>query len=236
MLTLPLTYDEPFTGEEVTKNHFFNLTLAELNEINADMSGNNLIVRMKAMQAADPDMAQTFQTLRDLVHVSYGQRVEGANGPEFIKTETGKSAFLSSEAYSALMQQMSTDADFATKFVNGVMPKRLLDQLDKPGDDGLTPRQRSEQMLQGRRGPGGKPRGPLGGTVSRSQQDFERQQQERIQAEQQELSRQDVVQESDVARRRRELQEQMDALENTPSETEEERQWREFQEWKNRDQ
>lgn len=237
MLTLPLTYDDPFTGEPVTKNHYFNLTLAELNELNADMTGKNLIGRVQAMGEAEPEMSETFQTLRDLVHVSYGQRTNGVDGPEFIKTDSGKSAFLSSEAYSAFMEQMSTDADFASKFVNGVMPRRLLEQMDKPDGnaDGLTPRQRSEQRMQGRRGPGGKQRQPLGGTISKSQQEFERQQAERIQGEQQELDRGDVVQESETARRRRELQEQMDALDNTPRESQAEkeaREFREFQEWK----
>jgi hypothetical protein len=234
MLTLPLTYPNPFTNEDETKNFYFNLTLAELNELNADMSGNNLIQRVKAMGERDPEMSETFRTLRDLVHVSYGQRVTGQNGEiEFIKTEIGKQGFLASEAYSAFMEQMSSDADFASKFVNGVMPKRLLEQMDTPDGnaDGLTPRQRSEQRMQGRRGPGGKQRSPLGGSVSKAQLEFEEKQAERIQGAQVELQREDIVEESDRARRKRELQEQMDALDNTPSETEEEKSAREYQEF-----
>ena len=70
-----------------------------------------------------------MRIFKDLVLKSYG--VKSDDGRRFIKNEKLREEFEQTEAYSILYMELSTDADAAAAFVNGIIPADVAKQLPK---------------------------------------------------------------------------------------------------------
>lgn len=117
MLKETITYDD-YNGVERTEDFYFNLTKAELMEMEMSTSGGltEMIQRIVAAQDA-PAIIKIF---KDLVLKAYG--IKSPDGKRFIKSDEITTEFSQTEAYSQLFMKLATDADAAAKFVNGIMP------------------------------------------------------------------------------------------------------------------
>ena len=117
MLKKTITYTD-FNGNERTEDFYFNLTKAEVMEMEMSTTGGmaETIQRIVAAQDA-PAIIKIF---KDLVLKAYGQK--SPDGKRFIKSEEIALAFSQTEAYSNLFMELATDADEAAKFVNGIVP------------------------------------------------------------------------------------------------------------------
>lgn len=130
MLKKTITYTD-YNGTERTEDFYFNLTKAEIMEMEMSTSGGmaEMIQRIVAAQEA-PAIIKIF---KDLVLKAYGQK--SPDGKRFIKNQTLKEEFEQTEAYSILFMELATDADAAAKFVNGIMPadidRSAIPQLNK---------------------------------------------------------------------------------------------------------
>lgn len=60
---------------------------------------------------------------KEIIHKSYG--VKSPDGRRFMKSPEILEDFLQTEAYSELFVKLATDADEATAFVNGIVPKNM---------------------------------------------------------------------------------------------------------------
>lgn len=69
------------------------------------------------------DGKRIMELFDDLIYRSYG--VKTPDGKRFIKSKEVKDAFVESEAYEVLFEELCTDADKAAEFVNGILPKNL---------------------------------------------------------------------------------------------------------------
>lgn len=120
MLKLTKTYTD-YNGVERTEDFHFNLTKAELMEMELGTTGGmaEMIQRIVAAQDA-PAIIKIF---KELVLNAYG--VKSPDGKRFIKSEELKEEFKQTEAYSMIFMELATDADAAAKFVNGIMPADL---------------------------------------------------------------------------------------------------------------
>ena len=118
MLKKTITYTD-FNGMERSEDFYFNLTKAEVMEMEMSTVGglSEMIQRIIAAQDA-PSIIKVF---KDLVLKSYGEK--SADGKRFIKTPEIAEAFSQTEAYSVLFMELATDADAASAFVNGIIPK-----------------------------------------------------------------------------------------------------------------
>ena len=67
-----------------------------------------------------------IKVFKDLVLKAYGQK--SADGKRFVKNQEIRDEFEQSEAYSVMFMKLATDADYAAKFVNGIMPADLVQQ------------------------------------------------------------------------------------------------------------
>lgn len=107
-----------YNGTERTEDHYFNLTEAELMELEMSTTGGlaEMIQRIVAAQDA-PAIIKIF---KELVLRAYGQK--SPDGRRFIKNDQLREEFSQTEAYSKLFMKLATDADAAAKFVNGIMP------------------------------------------------------------------------------------------------------------------
>ena len=117
MLKKTITYTD-YDGHERTEDYYFNLTKAEVMEMEMSTSGGlaGMIQRIVAAQDA-PAIIKIF---KDLILKAYG--VKSPDGKRFIKSEELSTEFSQTEAYSILFMELSTDADAASEFVTGIVP------------------------------------------------------------------------------------------------------------------
>jgi hypothetical protein len=117
MLKETITYTD-YNGNERTEDFYFNLTKAEILEMEMTTTGGlaEMIQRIVAAQ----DIPAIVKIFKDLVLKAYGQK--SADGKRFIKSKELTEEFAQTEAYSDLFMELSTDADKAQQFINGIVP------------------------------------------------------------------------------------------------------------------
>lgn len=117
MLKKTITYKD-YNNNERTEDFYFNLSKAEIMEMEMGVSGGltEMIQRIVAAQDA-PAIIKIF---KDLILKSYG--VKSSDGKRFEKSKELSAAFSQTEAYSILFMELATDADAGAKFVNGIVP------------------------------------------------------------------------------------------------------------------
>ena len=123
MLKETITYID-YNEVERTEDFYFNLTKAELMEMELGTAGG-LAEMMKKVVAAQ-DTPAIIKIFKDLVLKAYGEK--SADGKRFIKNDEIATNFSQTEAYSQLFMKLATDADAASKFVNGVVPADMAKQ------------------------------------------------------------------------------------------------------------
>ena len=120
MLKKTMTYVD-YNGNERTEDFYFNLTEAEIMEMEMGTAGGLSEMIQNIVKAQDvPAIIKIF---KGLVLNAYGQK--SLDGKRFIKTQELKEEFAQTEAYSQLFMELATDADAAAKFVNGIVPAKL---------------------------------------------------------------------------------------------------------------
>ena len=130
MLKKTVTYTD-YNGVERTEDLYFNLTTAEITEMEMSVSGGltGMINRVVAAQDA-PSIIKVF---KELILKAYGEK--SADGKRFIKSEELSTAFSQTEASSMIFMELATDEKAAAKFIEGIMPpeagKKLASELEK---------------------------------------------------------------------------------------------------------
>lgn len=117
MLKKTITYTD-YNDTARTEDFYFNLTKAELTEMELGVDGG--LAEMIRNIVAAKDTPSLIKIFKDLVLRAYG--VKSADGKRFIKSEELKTEFSQTEAYSQLFMELATDADAASAFVNGIVP------------------------------------------------------------------------------------------------------------------
>lgn len=114
MLGKTLTYKD-FNDQEVSDTFYFNLTEAEVVELNirddleaVGKSGNG---------------NKVMDTFKRVLKASYGVRING--GAKFVKLDQDWYEFVSSQAYSQIFMSLVTDAGYASAFMNELIPADL---------------------------------------------------------------------------------------------------------------
>lgn len=120
-----------FNGKEREQTFLFNLTKAELAELELSTEGGLEEYVRKIMEAQKtPEIAELF---KKLILMAYGEKSD--DGMRFIKKDPvrGKLAdeFEQTDAYSEFYIELATNADSAVEFVNGILPAQIQEQLAK---------------------------------------------------------------------------------------------------------
>jgi hypothetical protein len=126
MLKKTITYTD-FNGAERTEDFYFNLSKAEVIEMELSTTGG--LVQLIEKIIAAQDTKELVNLFKDLILRSYGEK--SADGRQFIKVKDGQKvceAFSQTEAYSQLFVQLATDSKFAVDFVNAIIPQTPLIQ------------------------------------------------------------------------------------------------------------
>lgn len=117
MLKKTITYTDYF-GLERTEDFYFHMTEAELMKMQLSSYGG-LAEQLKAIIDAK-DAPTIVKIFEDIILTAYGQKSE--DGRRFMKSEDIKNSFKETEAYSKLFVELTTNADAAANFVNGIIP------------------------------------------------------------------------------------------------------------------
>lgn len=117
MLKKTITYTD-YNGTERTEDFYFNLSKAEVMEMEMGIEGGMTEMINKIVAAKDaPAIIAIF---KKLILKAYGEK--SADGKRFIKSDEISTAFAQTEAYSDLYMELATNADKAAEFVNGIVP------------------------------------------------------------------------------------------------------------------
>ena len=117
MLKKTFTYTD-YNGVERTEDHYFNLSKAELMEMELSTTGG--LAEMINKIVAAQDAPQIVKLFKELVLKAYGQK--SADGRRFVKSKELSDEFAQTEAYSQLFMELATNAEAASAFVNGIVP------------------------------------------------------------------------------------------------------------------
>ena len=127
MIKKTVTYED-FDGNERTEDYYFNLTKAELTEMELSLNGGLSQLLDKVVK--ENDGSKIIEYFKKLVLQSYGKK--SLDGRQFIKNDQIREEFESTQAYSDIFMELATDAEKAAAFVNGIMPKGMGDKKAVP--------------------------------------------------------------------------------------------------------
>ena len=127
MLKKTITYTD-YNGTERTEDFYFNLTKAEVMEM--EMSTTGGLAEMIKRLVAEQDQPAIIKIFKELVLKAHG--VKSPDGKRFMKSDEIRESFEQTEAYSILFMELATDADAAAKFVNGILPANMGKQNGTP--------------------------------------------------------------------------------------------------------
>lgn len=120
MLKETIKYTD-YNGTEREEDFYFNLSRAELIDLEYSTPGGLKELLEKIIK--EKDTVKIYQMFKDIVMLAYGEKSD--DGKHFVKSKDISSAFTQTEAFSELMMKFISDADFAAKFVNGIIPNNI---------------------------------------------------------------------------------------------------------------
>lgn len=116
-----------YDGVERTESFYFNLTKAELTNLELTTEGTMTSMIKKIIEENDiPRLITLFQKIID---ISYG--VKSDDGKRFMKNPELLAAFKENPAYSEIYMSLIENDNAAAEFVNGIMPKDLQDAMNQ---------------------------------------------------------------------------------------------------------
>lgn len=120
MIKKTMTYTD-FNGVERTEDFYFNLTKAELIEMESTKDGSFAETLKKIVAAKD--QYALIRIFKDFILKAYG--VKSPDGRRFMKSKELSDEFAQTPAYSDLYMLLATNDEEAAKFINGIIPQDL---------------------------------------------------------------------------------------------------------------
>ena len=120
MLKKTVSYEE-YNGVERTEDFYFNLSKAEVAEMELSVEGG--FSKMLEDVVKSKDNVKIVNIFKQMVLKAYGEK--SADGRRFVKSEELAQAFAQTEAYSEIFMELALDSNAAAAFVNGIMPANL---------------------------------------------------------------------------------------------------------------
>lgn len=118
MIKKTITYTD-YNGEERTEDFYFNLSKAEIMEMELSIDGGYVEMVNKIVAAKDvPALVKLF---KEIIFKAYGKK--SADGKRFEKSEKLSTEFSQTEAYSELYMELVMDDEKAAEFMNGIIPE-----------------------------------------------------------------------------------------------------------------
>lgn len=129
MFKKQLTYED-FDGNERTETFYFNLSEAELAQMELDHPGGFADYVQRIIDAKN--QSEIVKEFKYLLSYSYGEKSD--DGRHFVKNDKIREDFESTAAYSIMFMELATDDEKAAAFVNGVVPRNLVQKANEEMD------------------------------------------------------------------------------------------------------
>lgn len=126
MLAKTVTYMD-YNGVERKETFYFNLTEAELTEMQMSEYGGLTNMLQKIIDSQDSKAI--MREFKKLILLAYG--VKSDDGKRFIKNDQVREEFSQTEAFSEIYMELLTDSDAAAAFVNGIVPTKFAKALEQ---------------------------------------------------------------------------------------------------------
>lgn len=123
MLKKTITYTD-YDGVQRTEDFYFNLSKAEITEMELSMEGGMRAYIQKIIAAKSQLALVTL--FKEIVMKSYGKK--SPDGRLFMKNDAIRAEFEAHPAYSMIYMDLVTDEAKASAFVNGIMPADMANQ------------------------------------------------------------------------------------------------------------
>lgn len=132
MLKKTIKYTD-FNGNEISEDFYFNLSKAELLEMETKANGS---LKAKLERLINTrDISAIMQIFKEIITSSYG--VKSDDGKRFIKNQEILDEFLQSNAYSELYVELASNSDSAIEFITNIIPSDLAKQIDQKQIDDI---------------------------------------------------------------------------------------------------
>lgn len=118
MVSKKVTYID-FNGNERTEELLFNISKAELMEMELSTTGG--MTGMIERVIAAKDQPTIFKIFKDFILKAYGEK--SPDGKRFIKSDELSTAFSQTGAYEELMVELLSSDEAAAEFINSFIPK-----------------------------------------------------------------------------------------------------------------
>ena len=119
-----------YNGVERKEEFSFNFTKAEIWDLNLRTPGGLKSFYERIIATEDgQELADQFKML---IQKSYG--IKSDDGRRFMKSDEILRNFTETEAYSNFYIELATNSDSAAAFVNGIMPKDLVEKAIAEGE------------------------------------------------------------------------------------------------------
>lgn len=118
-----------FNGVERTEDFYFNLSKAEIADMELSTTGGIKDMVNKILEAKD--QAKLVSLFKDLIRMAYG--VKSEDGRNFIKNDKVREDYFSTNAYSDLYMELATNDQFASQFFEAILP--VTDEDSEPNTD-----------------------------------------------------------------------------------------------------
>lgn len=126
MIKRNITYED-FDGVERTEPFYFNLSKSEIVELEVEIDGGLSGFLRRIVETSDHK--ELVGQFKRLILLAYG--IKSDDGKSFKKNEQLREDFAQTAAFDALFMELSTNANSAAEWVNGVIPKALAEEAQK---------------------------------------------------------------------------------------------------------
>lgn len=126
MLKKTITFDD-LDGNSLTEDFYFNLSKAEITEMELSQKGGLSAYLQKIVKTEDTKELITI--FKELIVKSVGRRSD--DGRRFVKNQEITDDFMQTEAYSELFMELATRSQSAVEFIKGIFPAGLEKEMEK---------------------------------------------------------------------------------------------------------
>jgi hypothetical protein len=126
MLKREISYED-FNGNQTSDVFYFNLSKAELIEMEAEYKQG--MAQMLQDVIDSKDNKELVGKFKEIILMAYGEKSE--DGKRFIKSESLREEFAQTQAYVELFMEMATNADAAVQFLSGILPRDIVQQMNE---------------------------------------------------------------------------------------------------------
>ena len=121
-----------FNGVERTEDFYFNLTKAEILEMELTATGNSFAEHMKNVIASENGQ-MIMDVFKSILFKAYGEKSE--DGKRFVKSDELALNFSHTSAFDVLFVELITDAQASAAFINGIVPAELTQKAASNAED-----------------------------------------------------------------------------------------------------